>query len=103
MVTFVLNADLAETGNFIDSLELPFIAPSLGGTETLVSQVALTSYYELSSAERHAIGIKDSLVRLSVGIEDTDDIIADLTQALDSLLQTDTFSVENGIFVMTRV
>lgn len=103
VVTFVLNADLTETGNFIDRLEIPFIAPSLGGTETLVSQVAFTSYYDLSSAERHAIGIKDSLVRLSVGIEDVDDIIADLTQALDSLLQTDTFSVENGIFVMTRV
>lgn len=103
VVTFVLNADLAETSDFIDNLELPFIAPSLGGTETLISQVALTSYYDLSSAERHAIGIKDSLVRLSVGIEDPADIIADLTQALDSLLQTDTFSVENGIFVMTRV
>ncbi len=103
VVTFVLNADLTETGHFIDNLELPFIAPSLGGTETLISQVALTSYYDLSPAERQAIGIKDSLVRLSVGIEDADDIIADLTQALDKLLQTDTFSVERGIFVMSRV
>lgn len=102
VVTFVLNADLVETGNFIDKLEIPLIAPSLGGTETLVSQVALISYYELSSEERNAIGIKDSLVRLSVGIEDAEDIIADLAQSLDNLLQTDTFSVENGIFVMTR-
>jgi len=83
VVSFEVAGGLEETSAFIDALRLPIIAPSLGGVETLVEQPALMSYYELSSAERAALGIKDNLVRLSIGIEDAEDLLADLSQALE--------------------
>ncbi|MDQ2931258.1 MAG: PLP-dependent transferase, partial [Gemmatimonadota bacterium] len=57
-------------------------APSLGGLETLVSEPRFSSHEHLSAIERAAIGIPDGFLRISVGIEDPDDIIADLDQAL---------------------
>ena len=68
--------------NLIDAVQIPLIAPSLGGVESLIMQPALVSYYDLSPEERLTIGIKDNLVRLAIGIEDTADIVADLEQAL---------------------
>jgi cystathionine gamma-synthase len=91
VVSFELESDLEGTGRFIDALQIPYIGPSLGGVESLVEQVALVSYYELSSEERAEIGISDSLVRLAVGIESADDLLADLAQALDKTFQTETF------------
>jgi cystathionine gamma-synthase len=91
VVSFELEADLAGTGKFIDQLQIPYIGPSLGGVESLVEQVALVSYYELSTEERAEIGISDSLVRLAVGIESADDLLADLAQALDKAFETETF------------
>jgi len=85
VVTFEVKGDLQTTGQFIDRLRIPYIAPSLGGVESLVEQPALMSYYEKTSEERAALGIKDNLVRLAVGIEDTDDLIEDLEQALTVL------------------
>ena len=82
VVSFEVVGDLEATGRFVDSLNIPYIAPSLGGIESLIEQPALMSYYEKTSEERQALGIKDNLVRFSVGIEDTDDIIKDLDQAL---------------------
>jgi cystathionine gamma-synthase len=82
VVSFELDADLKTTGAFVDALEIPYIGPSLGGVESLVIQVAQATYYELSSEERAALGISDSLVRFAVGIEDAADLIADLDQAL---------------------
>ncbi len=73
---------LDTTSRFIDAMTIPYIAPSLGGVESLIEQPALMSYYELSTEERLAIGIKDNLVRFAIGIEDTVDILADLDQAL---------------------
>jgi cystathionine beta-lyase/cystathionine gamma-synthase len=61
---------------------LPVNAPSLGGAETLMTRPATTSHVGLSAAQRQALGITDSLVRLSVGLEATDDLITDLDQAL---------------------
>ena len=90
VVSFELEADLAGTGHFIDHLQIPYIGPSLGGVESLVEQVALVSYYELSTEERAEIGISDSLIRLAVGIEAADDLLADLAQALDRAFQTET-------------
>ncbi len=81
VVTFELKGDLASTGRFIDALRIPRIAPSLGGVESLVEQPALMSYFELSSEAREKIGIRDTLVRYAVGIEDTHDLIDDLQQA----------------------
>lgn len=85
VVTFELDVGLEGTGKFIDALRIPRIAPSLGGVESLVEQPALMSYFELSSEEREAVGIKDSLVRYAVGIEDTADILSDVEQALRKL------------------
>jgi cystathionine gamma-synthase len=82
VVTFEFNGDLAATSKFIDALKIPRIAPSLGGVESLVEQPALMSYFELSTEQREAVGIKNSLVRYSVGIENVDDLLADLMQAL---------------------
>jgi cystathionine gamma-synthase len=82
VVSFELDTDLEATGAFVDALQIPYIGPSLGGVESLVIQVAQATYYELSSEERAALGISDSLVRFAVGIEDAGDLIADLDQAL---------------------
>ncbi|GAB4544624.1 MAG: PLP-dependent aspartate aminotransferase family protein [Haliangiales bacterium] len=85
VVSFVTKGDLHSTSRFIDACKLPVIGPSLGGVESLIEQPALMSFYELTTEQREAIGIKDSLVRLSVGVEDEDDLIADLRQALDTI------------------
>lgn len=85
IVTFEPDASMEHVGRFIDALKIPKIAPSLGGVESLVEQPALMSYFELTTEQRQAVGITDSLVRYAVGIEDTDDLIADIKQALDAI------------------
>jgi cystathionine gamma-synthase len=85
VVSFEIEGDLESTGSFIDALRLPFIGPSLGGVESLVEQPAVQSYYELTTEQRQQIGISNELVRYALGIEDTDDLIADLEQALEKV------------------
>src|SRR5258708_2088613 len=85
VVSFRLQADAAGTSKFVDACKLATIAPSLGATETLIEQPALMSYFELTTEEREAIGIFDDLVRLSVGLEGANDVIADLQQALSKI------------------
>jgi cystathionine gamma-synthase len=82
VVSFVLRADLDLTARALDACELATIAPSLGGVETLIEQPAIMSYYGLTSEERAALGIRDGLVRLAVGVEDADDIREDLERVL---------------------
>ncbi|HEY7490554.1 MAG TPA: aminotransferase class I/II-fold pyridoxal phosphate-dependent enzyme [Candidatus Tectomicrobia bacterium] len=82
VVSFELDGTLQQTSAFIDALRLPYIAPSLGGVESLIEQPALMSYYELAPEERQRLGIGDSLVRYAAGIEDTDDLLTDVEQAL---------------------
>lgn len=82
VISFEVAGDLKTTGRFIDSMRIPYIAPSLGGVESLIEQPALMSYYEKTTEERLELGIKDNLVRFAVGIEDTADILGDLDQAL---------------------
>ena len=82
VVTFEIESDFDGTQRFLDAVEIPYIGPSLGGVESLVEMPATMSYWDLSRDERYALGITDSLVRLSVGIEDTADLIADFEQAL---------------------
>lgn len=82
VVSFEVRGDLAAASRLVDACTIPRIAPSLGGVESLIEQPALMSFYELTTEERLQVGIKDSLVRYSVGIEDSDDLIADLEQAL---------------------
>ena len=85
VVSFEINGDLAAGSRLVDACRIPRIAPSLGGVESLIEQPALMSFFELSTEERLEVGIKDSLIRYSVGIEDAEDLIADLQQALDAV------------------
>ena len=82
VVSFEVRGDLAAASRVVDRAKIPLIAPSLGGVESLIEQPALMSFFELDTAERLAVGIKDNLIRLALGIEDTADLIADLQQAL---------------------
>jgi cystathionine beta-lyase/cystathionine gamma-synthase len=69
----------------LDAVRLPYVAPSLGGVETLITRPATTSHAGMSSADRDRLGITSDLIRVSAGIEDTNDLIADFTQALDKI------------------
>lgn len=85
VVSFEVDGDLETAIRFVDSVKMIFITPSLGGTETLITQPATTSHYRVAREERLKAGITDGLIRLSVGIEDPEDIIADLEQAFSQI------------------
>ena len=85
LISFEVEGGLEQARNFVEALKIPSLAPSLGGVETLVSHPATVSYYDLSWDERQAIGITDQLVRYSVGIEDAEDLIADIDDGLNAL------------------
>ncbi len=82
MVSFELKGGLDDAERFMQRVTVPIVAPSLGGVETLVTRPATTSHAGMRAEERQAAGISDSLIRLSVGIEDTQDLIDDLENAL---------------------
>ncbi|MGP3920594.1 trans-sulfuration enzyme family protein [Nonomuraea sp. 10N515B] len=84
MLSAVLDATAEQTAAVVDRLRLFAIAPSLGGVESLITQPITTTHHGLDPAERAKRGIADSMIRLSVGLEDADDLIADLAQALDA-------------------
>lgn len=86
VVSFTVRGDLQSAARCVDALRIPLLATSLGGVESLVSQPALMSYFELSTKKRLELGIRDNLIRLALGIEDTDDLIADLEQALKNAI-----------------
>jgi len=85
MISFELNAPLNETKQFVERLKYPLIAESLGGVESLVEIPALMTHASIPKEERAKIGLSDNLVRLSVGIENVEDLIEDLEQALDKV------------------
>ncbi|MDT8318777.1 MAG: aminotransferase class I/II-fold pyridoxal phosphate-dependent enzyme [bacterium] len=85
VVSFEIKGGLDEGTRLVDSVRIPYIAPSLGGVESLIEQPSLMSFYELSTEERLNLGIKDNLIRYAVGIEDTGDLIADIEQALEKV------------------
>lgn len=85
VVSFELHGGLAAGTRFVDALRIPKLAPSLGGVESLVEQPALMSFFELTPQERTEIGIGEGLVRLSVGVEEPEDLEADLRRALQQL------------------
>ncbi|OIQ74153.1 cystathionine gamma-synthase [mine drainage metagenome] len=89
MLTIELHGDGAAAARVADRLRLFALAPSLGGVESLVTQPCTTSHHDLSVAERRRRGIADSMLRLSVGLEDPDDLVADLVQALRADTQSD--------------
>ena len=70
---------------FLDALKIAKLAVSLGGTETLASHPAAMTHLSVPDARKQALGITDNLVRISIGVEDADDLIADFRQALDSI------------------
>jgi len=85
MVSFDLGPG-ADIDAFFETLSLPIRAPSLGGVETLITQPIHTSHKNVDSAVREELGITDRFVRLSVGLEGTDDLVEDLTTALGTSL-----------------
>lgn len=83
VVTFnVRDADWRQTAAVVDAVRIPRIAASLGGVESLIEQPRILSYYEFSPEDRRTLGIPDNMIRLSCGIENAEDLIADLAQAL---------------------
>ncbi|MFP6665800.1 MAG: aminotransferase class I/II-fold pyridoxal phosphate-dependent enzyme [Pirellulales bacterium] len=85
LVTFLVkDADWRQTAAVVDAVRIPRIAPSLGGVESLIEQPLVMSYYECTAEERRQFGIPDNMVRISCGVENTEDLIADLEQALEA-------------------
>jgi cystathionine gamma-lyase len=82
IVTVILKRDLAGTKRFLERTRLFTLAESLGGVESLIEHPAIMTHASIPHEQRDRIGITDSLVRLSCGVEDADDLIADLDQAL---------------------
>jgi cystathionine gamma-synthase len=82
VITFLIKGNDKTTRRFIDSLKLFLITPSLGGSESLVTQMSMMSFFDYSVEYRQSIGMVDNLVRLALGLEDVEDLIADLDQAL---------------------
>jgi cystathionine gamma-synthase len=85
VVSFELAGGLSAGTRLVDAVKIPKLAPSLGGVESLIEQPPLMSFFELSPEQRAELGIVEGLVRMSVGIEDAEDLEADLKAALDSL------------------
>jgi cystathionine gamma-synthase len=81
VVSFTLKGNESGACFFLDQLKIPFLADSLGGTESLVKHVARMSYYRYSREERLKVGITDTLIRYSVGLEECSDLIDDLKAA----------------------
>src|ERR1700726_3553579 len=85
MVTIVLKTDLAGTRRFLENTHLFALAESLGGVESLINHPALMTHASVPKEQRQKLGITDSLVRLSVGVEDVRDLIDDLKSALEAI------------------
>ncbi len=83
MLSFGIKGNLKETKRFLENLKIISLAESLGGVESLIEHPALMTHASIPKEERKKIGITDSLIRLSVGIEDAEDLIDDLQNALE--------------------
>lgn len=85
MVTAILDTDLAGTRRFLENTHLFALAESLGGVESLINHPALMTHASVPKEQREALGVTDSLVRLSVGVEDVRDLIDDLQFAFAAI------------------
>jgi len=85
IVTIVLKTDLVGTKRFLEKTRLFALAESLGGVESLINHPAIMTHASMPKEQRESIGITDSLVRLSVGVEDVRDLIDDLKIALAAI------------------
>jgi cystathionine beta-lyase/cystathionine gamma-synthase len=83
MLAFEVQGGVEAGRRFCDALELAWVASSLGGTHTLVGHAASTTHRQLDAAARRAAGIGDGLIRVSVGLEDADDLVEDVARALE--------------------
>jgi cystathionine beta-lyase/cystathionine gamma-synthase len=82
MLGFYIKGDIKKTNKFLSSLHIITLAESLGGVESLIESPALMTHGSVPPEHRKMLGIDDNYVRLSTGIEDIEDLIADLKQAL---------------------
>jgi cystathionine gamma-lyase len=85
MLSFELKGGEAEAKKFLRNLHLFALAESLGGVESLIEHPATMTHASIPAEERRKIGVSDALVRISVGIENAEDLIADLDQALETI------------------
>lgn len=85
MMSFEMSGGVDAAETLISRVKLPIAAPSLGGVESLITRPATTSHSGMSRADRERAGIRDGLIRLSIGLEAPEDLIADFTQALSLL------------------
>jgi cystathionine gamma-lyase len=85
MITLIINGEYKHAKRFMENLDLFSLAESLGGVESLVNHPARMTHASIQEEKRLKIGITDNLVRLSVGIEDTDDLVEDIKQALEKI------------------
>jgi len=84
LVTFLVKgADARQTAAVVDAVRIPRIGPSLGGVESLIEQPIVMSYHDFTPEQRRAVGIPDNMIRVACGIENPEDLIADLKQALE--------------------
>jgi len=85
MLSFELSGDAEAAKRFGEAVTKPIVAPSLGGVETLITLPAATSHAGLTPEERREVGVADGLIRVSVGIEGTEDLVTDFGAALAAL------------------
>ena len=85
VVSFEIDGDKERTQRFVHGLQIPYLGPSFGGVEALVTNPAIVSYYDLDREERIALGVTDQLVRYSAGVEETEELIEDIGQALERI------------------
>lgn len=86
VLSLELSGDQHCTRTFVEGLRRFALAPSLGGVESLVTVPAYSSHATMSQAERAVTGVSDQLIRLAIGVEPVEDLIADLSQSLDRCL-----------------
>jgi len=85
MITFFIKGGLSTSRKFLESVQIFSLAESLGGVESLIEHPAIMTHASVPTEQRKKLGIDDSLIRLSVGIEDIDDLLNDLKQAFDKV------------------
>jgi O-succinylhomoserine sulfhydrylase len=83
IITFSVKGGYERAKKFLDSLQIASLSPNLGDTRTIVTHPASTTHSKLTEKERTSVGITPGLIRVSVGLEDVNDIIEDITQALE--------------------
>jgi len=85
MITFFIKGGIDESRKLLENIKIPALAESLGGVESLIELPSVMTHASVPAEERAKLGISDSLIRLSVGLEDVEDLVADLDQALKSI------------------